>query len=120
MTAPEYLDQPAPVTASGTTPVVVGVDTHQQTHHAAILAGTGKLIATREFPASPAGYEQLWAWACEHAGVAGTAGVVTVGVESTGSYGAGLAQFLLTTDPGRGWAAGVDVREVIGGVRSSV
>lgn len=102
MTAPNYLDQPLPV--------VVGVDTHQQTHHAAVLAGTGTLIATREFPASPAGYQQLWAWAVEHAG---SGGVVTVGVESTGSYGAGLAQFLLTTDPTVGWAAGVDVREVI-------
>jgi transposase len=113
MTAPEYLDQAASVTASGTTPVVVGVDTHQQTHHAVILAGTGTLIATREFPASPAGYQQLWAWVCERAGAAGRARVAAVGVESTGSYGAGLAQFLLTTDPGQGWAAGVDVREVI-------
>ena len=47
--------------------VVIGVDTHKLTHHAAVLhADTGKLLAEREFPATLAGYRRLLAWACTH------------------------------------------------------
>jgi transposase len=47
--------------------VVIGVDTHKLTHHAAVLdADTGKLLAEREFPATPTGYRQLLTWARTH------------------------------------------------------
>jgi transposase len=65
-----------------------GVDTHGRTHHAAAISPTGNLIADREFPATPAGYQQLIAWLRQ------LGDVVKVGVEGTGSYGAGLARVL--------------------------
>lgn len=69
--------------------IVAGVDTHKLVHCVAVLdAVTGKLLATREFPATKAGYRQLLAWLCSF-GV-----VVKVGVEGTGSYGAGLLRYL--------------------------
>jgi hypothetical protein len=80
--------------------VVGGVDTHKSTHHAAVLdAATGKLLADREFAASAVGYRQLLDWLQQH----GT--VVKVGVEGTGSYGAGLQRHLA--------AEGVQVIEVM-------
>jgi transposase len=89
-------------------PVVVGVDTHQLTHCAAALDATGRLLESAQFPATGAGYRQLWRWAT----ALSPAGVAAIGVESTGSYGAGLTQFLLTTDT-RCWSQGIDIREVI-------
>ncbi len=42
--------------ARPTSPVVIGgVDTHGQTHHAAVIDGVGRELGDREFPASPAG-----------------------------------------------------------------
>ena len=83
---------------AGTGGVYGGVDTHQRTHHAAVLDAQGRVLADREFDANSAGYAELVEWMKDQ----GT--LVLVGVESTGSYGAGLATHLL--------AAGVDVREV--------
>ena len=69
--------------------VVAGVDTHKLTHHTAVLdAATGKLLGDREFRATTAGYRQLLGWLQRH----GT--VIQVGVEGTGSYGAGLQRHL--------------------------
>jgi transposase len=83
----------------GTSPVVVaGVDTHQRTHHAAVLTESGILLGSREFCATRAGYQQLLDW------VAGYGPITAIGVESTGSYGAGLTVHLLV--------AGVEVIEV--------
>lgn len=69
--------------------VVGGGDTHKLTHHGAVLdAETGKLLAEHEFPATRTGYRQLLSWMRSH----GT--VVKVGLEGTGSYGAGLQRYL--------------------------
>lgn len=69
--------------------VVVGVDTHKLTHHAAVLdANTGKLLANSEFRATKAGYAKLLAW------VITFGSLVKAGVEGTGSYGAGLHRYL--------------------------
>lgn len=76
------------VTAVGTQVIVLGVDTHQQTHHAAIVAVTGEPLADREFAATAAGYRQLIDWAGDHGRLA------TAGVESSASYGAGLTRAL--------------------------
>jgi transposase len=75
-----------------------GVDTHAGVHVAAALGPLGALLGTRAFPAGPAGYADLLAW------LAGFGRVAVVGVEGTGSYGAGLARHLA--------AAGVRVVEV--------
>lgn len=68
--------------------VIGGVDTHGATHHAAVIDPIGRHIADREFPADSAGHQALTAW------LAGHGQVIAVGVEGTGSYGAGLARHL--------------------------
>jgi transposase len=65
-----------------------GVDTHGKTHHAAVIDGAGRLLGGAEFAAGAAGYAALLAW------LAAFGRVVTVGVEGTGTYGAGLARYL--------------------------
>ena len=68
--------------------VVGGVDTHQDTHTAAVIDPVGRVLGTQQFPATAAGYAALLAWMHGH----GQLG--RVGVEGTGAYGAGLARLL--------------------------
>jgi transposase len=68
--------------------VTGGVDTHKSTHHAAVLDAAGRLLGDAEFPATAAGYAELLTW------LRGFGRLVKVGVEGTGSYGAGLARYL--------------------------
>ncbi len=75
-----------------------GVDTHADVHVAAALDPVGGLLGVREFPVTPAGYARLLGW------LGGFGTVCLVGIEGTGSYGAGLARHLA--------AAGVRVVEV--------
>ena len=80
-------------------PVITGgVDTHADLHVAAALDPIGGLLGVRQFPATAAGYADLLQWLGEFGTVA------LVGIEGTGSYGAGLARHLAT--------AGVRVVEV--------
>ncbi len=79
--------------------IVGGVDTHKQTHVAAVLDRVGQLLGTSEFPATSAGYRELLGWLRGHGAVS------LIGVEGTGSYGAGLARYLAR--------AGIPVVEVI-------
>jgi transposase len=65
-----------------------GVDTHQDTHTAAVIDLVGRVLGTQEFPAHAAGYAALLAWMRGHGRVG------RVGVEGTGAYGAGLARLL--------------------------
>lgn len=85
-------------TTTTTSCVTGGVDTHGQTHHAAVLDHLGRQLGDREFPACPAGYAALLAW------LRGFGELERVGVEGTGTYGAALARRLR--------AAGVVVVEV--------
>jgi transposase len=78
--------------------VTGGVDTHADAHVAAALDHIGGLLGTRSFPTTRAGYTGLLAW------LQGFGTVGLVGVEGTGSYGAGLTRYLV--------AAGVKVVEV--------
>lgn len=78
--------------------VTGGVDTHADSHVAAALDGIGGLLGVEQFPTTPAGYTDLAAW------LGGFGTVIVVGVEGTGSYGAGLARHLA--------AAGIAVVEV--------
>jgi transposase len=72
--------------------VVIGVDTHSQTHTAAVLdARTGGVLARATVPADPDGYATLVALAEQHAGLRAWA------MEGTGGYGAGLARHLAET-----------------------
>jgi transposase len=63
-----------------------GVDTHADTHVAAALDSIGGLLGVQEFPATAAGYARLLGW------LGGFGTVALVGIEGTGSYGAGLAR----------------------------
>lgn len=65
-----------------------GVDTHGWVHVAAAVDQLGRVLGTRSFPASAAGYRELGEW------LVGFGTLVAVGVEGTGSYGAGLARAL--------------------------
>jgi transposase len=65
-----------------------GVDTHLDVHVAAALDERGALLGTESFPTTPRGYVALLDWL----GAFGT--VELVGVEGTGSYGAGLTRHL--------------------------
>ena len=70
-------------------PVITGgVDTHADLHVAAALDPLGGLLGVQEFPATAAGYAQLLGW------LGGFGDIALVGVEGTGSYGAGLARHL--------------------------
>ena len=63
-----------------------GVDTHKDVHVAAAVDAAGRLLGTAEFAADSRGYDQLAGW-LESWGAVGR-----VGVEGTGSYGAGLTR----------------------------
>src|SRR6516162_7734473 len=69
-------------------PVTGGVDTHLDLNVAAALDAIGGLLAVAEFPTTSAGHRELLGW------LSGFGPVARVGVEGTGSYGAGLARFL--------------------------
>jgi transposase len=69
-------------------PVTVGVDTHLDLHVAAVIDEAGRLLGTQAFAASTRGYVALVTWA-ERFGP-----VERIGVEGTGTYGAGLARFV--------------------------
>jgi transposase len=79
--------------------VTGGVDTHAEMHVAGLVDQAGRVLGTQEFPATAKGYQALLVW------MRGHGELVKVGVEGTGSYGAGLARYLA--------AAGVQVTEVI-------
>ena len=64
------------------------MDTHADTHVAAALDGIGGLLGVQEFAATPTGYARLLGWLQSF----GTVGLV--GIEGTGSYGAGLARHI--------------------------
>jgi transposase len=70
------------------TQITGGVDTHLDVHVAAALNAIGGLLGVESFPADAAGYRRLLSW-LESFGT-----VVLVGVEGTGSYGAGLTRHL--------------------------
>ena len=70
------------------TTVFVGVDTHKNTNHAAIIDHLGREVGDREFPTTAAGHVDLIAW------ITAAGKVERIGVEGTGSYGSTLATAL--------------------------
>jgi transposase len=65
-----------------------GVDTHLDVHVAAALDEHGTLLGVENFETTTAGYRKLLEW------LQSFGEVVLVGVEGTGSYGAGLTRHL--------------------------
>lgn len=75
-----------------------GVDTHKDLHVAAVVDERDGVLGTRSFPTTRQGYRQMLAWMR-------TFGELRrIGIESTGSYGAGLLRYMQ--------AAHVEVMEV--------
>lgn len=87
------------------TQVVGGVDTHQDLHMAALLDVDGNVLGTHSFSTTRAGYRAMLGWFRAHGEV------LRVGVEATGTYGAGLTRHLAL--------AGVPVLEVTGPDKSA-
>jgi len=81
-----------------TNAVIGGVDTHKDLHVAAVVDHQDHLISTRSFASTRQGYRQMLAW------MRSFGDLQRIGVESTGSYGAGLLRFMQQ--------AGVTVLEV--------
>jgi transposase len=78
--------------------VVGGVDTHKDLHVAAVVDERDRVLGSQSFATTRQGYRQMLAWM-------GSFGEVQrIGIESTGSYGAGLLRFIQTV--------GIEVLEV--------
>jgi transposase len=72
--------------------VIGGVDTHKDVHVAAVLDEHGRLLDTASFAATGFGYRDCYRW------FTGFGEILAVGVEGTGSWGAGLSRFLRARD----------------------
>lgn len=68
--------------------VILGVDTHEIEHVAALVDERARALGTLAIPASRGGFERLLAWASSYWLLC------RAGVEGTGSFGVGLARFL--------------------------
>ena len=69
-------------------PVTAGVDTHAETHVAAVVDHFGGVLGIEAFETTEAGYQRPVGWLRSHGEVE------QVGVEGTGSYGAALTRHL--------------------------
>jgi transposase len=78
--------------------VIGGVDTHKDLHVAAVVDEYNRVLGSQCFPTTRHGYKQMLAW------MRSFGQLRRVGVEATGTYGAGLLRYLQN--------AGVEVLEV--------
>jgi len=78
--------------------VILGVDTHLDTHVVVLIDGRGKMLGTLPTATNTSGYNQLLKWAQSFGHLQ------RAGIEGTGTYGAGLARFLSDQ--------GVDILEI--------
>ena len=82
----------------GTRHIVGGVDTHKDLHVAAVVDGQDRVLGTACFATTRQGYRQMLVW------MRSFGDLRRIGIESTGSYGAGLLRFMQQ--------AGIDLLEV--------
>lgn len=73
---------------AGRRSVVGGVDTHKDLHVVAVVDEHDRVLGNECFPTSRQGYKQMLLWMRSFGELA------RVGVECTGSYGAGLLRYL--------------------------
>lgn len=66
--------------------VIGGVDTHKNSHHAAVITAAGQFLDDQGFPATSQGHRALLEW------LRSFGDLMSVGVEGTGSYGAELTR----------------------------
>ena len=72
----------------GTRRIVGGVDAIKDLHVAAVVDEQDRVVGTRSFVTTRQGYRQMLAW------MRAFGDLQRIGVESTGSYGAGLLRFM--------------------------
>src|SRR4029078_12449082 len=77
---------------------VGGVDTHKDLHVAAVVDGLDRVLQSRSFATTRQGYKQMLTW------MRSFGQLRRIGVEATGTYGAGLLRYMQN--------AGVEVLEV--------
>jgi transposase len=68
--------------------VILGVDTHNDIHVAAVITALGVLLGSRAFPTTAVGYAALLSWARGHGDLR------RAGVEGTSSHGTALTRHL--------------------------
>jgi transposase len=73
---------------SGQEVIIGGVDTHKDWHVAAAVDLVGRTLGTRSFPNTATGHHHLLIW------LSSLGAVSAVGVEGTGSFGAGVTRHL--------------------------
>src|SRR5947207_10235386 len=78
--------------------VVGGVDTHKDLHVAAVVDELDRVLESRCFATTRHGYKQMLTW------MRSSGPLRRIGVEATGTYGAGLLRYMQN--------AGVEVLEV--------
>lgn len=81
-------------------PIVGGVDTHKDLHVAAVVDAQDQFIASESFATTRQGYRLMLEW------MGSFGNLQRVGVEATGTYGAGVLRYCQK--------AGVEVLEVTG------
>ena len=89
--------------------IIGGVDTHQDLHTAAVVSHDGTVLGTESFSTTRAGYRAMLRWFRSHGEllrVRSHGELLRVGVESTGTYGAGITRHLALS--------GIPVLEVTG------
>ena len=79
--------------------VAAGIDTHKDTHALCVIDRVGRVVRTGTYSADAAGYDGI------AAAIGKPEDCVVVGIEGTGSYGAGIARRLVEL--------GYDVVEVV-------
>jgi len=68
--------------------VVGGVDTHKDLHVAAVVDGLDRVLQSRSFATTRQGYKQMLTW------MRSFGQLRRIGVEATGTYGAGLLRYM--------------------------
>lgn len=71
------------------TVIIAGIDAHKHTHQVVILDQHGTRLGDHQFPTTTRGYQDLLDW------VSSFGLIDRIGIESTGSYAAGLTRYLL-------------------------
>lgn len=71
--------------------IIGGADTHKELHVAAVVDAHGRVLGTASFPTTRHGYKTMLTWMRSFGEVS------RVGIECTGTYGAGLLRCLQRT-----------------------
>lgn len=74
------------------THIIGGVDTHKDLHVAAVVDHRDRVLGTERFPTTRHGYRLMLAW------MRSFGDLRRVGVECSGSYGAGLLRYMQSAD----------------------